>query len=195
MDEEVLVDIKPVKLSKPALLAIAQIVRASADLEDVINLWICKLTKLSQSKATVILGRSNISTKLEIAEALANICGEIELHKIIFDQNMANLLRCRNAVAHGHYIGKAKSGWIFSTSVTLGYEGDQVAKRAEAYSTRTLATVASVSAGRIALMDDILGLKPLRDKRQTQRLPEYQPGRKRKKASSKRKPPRKASQG
>jgi hypothetical protein len=188
MADEPLIDVAPAVLSKPAFAAIGRIVRACADLEDVLNLWICKLSGITEAQSTALLGRSPISTKLAIAEGLAKLCreGEIELHKLVFDSNMTRLLGCRNAVAHGTLVGKTKQGrYVFRTAHTLGYDRDSVAVRAEAYDTKTLAAIARISENRIAAMSGVLGLGSLRRRRNWRRLPEHRAGQQKRKPSPK----------
>ena len=186
----------PVKeLPDEALLAIAKIVRACADLEDVLNLWISKLAGTGQAKAAVLLGRSNISTKIAVAEGLANLSGtkSLRLHKAAFEDNISKLLTCRNAVAHGVCIGRDEEGsYGFMTNTTVSYEGIDLRRRADAYTVEELQEVARVGAMRVEFMDELLELQPLRDKRQWQHVPVLRVDRPQDKKASKPKPPRPA---
>lgn len=197
-DEPVLVDIKPAVLSQCALAAIGRVVRAGADLEDVINLWICKLAGMSESQAVILLGRSTISTKLAIAEGLAKLNDPpfLAAHKQVFDANMDRLLQCRNAVAHGTLVGKTPdSRYVFRTPKPLDYDGTKgvVATRAETYATKFLIAVADAAEKRIAAMPGFLGLEPLLEKRPTQNLEVIPVGRPQAKASAKPKRPQRSS--
>jgi hypothetical protein len=185
-----MVAIKPAKLTKAALLAIARIVRISADLEDILDLWMCKLAGTTQAQTQVLLGRSNISTKLAIADGLANLSGgdNLLLHNTVFDDNITRLLSCRNAVAHGVLVGKDPQGrFIFSTNTQLGYEGDELAKRAVAYGTDLLVSIADTAEMRVKVIDDLLELGPLRSKRKRQHLEELPEGQRRRQSASRRK--------
>lgn len=187
------VRVEPKSLDDDALLAIGKIVRAAADLEDVIDLWIFKLAKISEAEATVLLGRTNISKKLAVAEGLAKLRtgNETELHGLVFDGNMKRLLSCRNATAHGVLVGKTSDEkWAFLTSTTLAYDSGGVVKRSDAYSTATLQKIARVGAGRVALMDEILGLQPWREKRQWQEVEAHQEGQSQRKKDARPKRPR-----
>lgn len=169
----VIVKMSQEKITEDAFVAIGRIVRACADLEDVLNLWICKLSGLSEAASTAILGRTNISTKKSLALALAKLKGEafVELHNTAFDDNMSRLLTCRNAVAHGAYTGRTDDGkWSFLTATTVAYENGGLSKQSLAYSTEALAQIANAGTIKIGAMDRLLGLKPWRDKRQWQDL-------------------------
>lgn len=181
-------EIRNVRLSQVALTAIGRIVRVCADLEDLVNLWICKLAGTPESTTSVLLGRSNISTKINIAEGLANLSSaeSLRLHKRIFDDGITKLLACRNATAHGVLIGRTKAGvWMFNTATTVGYEGDTLHRRADGYKTNPLKGIASVCEERVRVIPNLLGLGPLRDKREWQHLPDYQPGQQKQKSSAK----------
>lgn len=176
-------------LTDEALSAIGAIVRVCADLEDIINLWICKLNRSAEAASTVILGRSAISTKLNIAESLAKLAGGevLELHKAAFDDNITRLLHCRNAVAHGILMGHTDEGrYVFGTNSTIGYEDHNLAQRAHAYSSGTLREIADAAKQRVAAMDGLLGLAQLRSRRQWHRLEEIPKGQTKAQSSAKR---------
>ena len=171
-----MVRLNSVPLSDEALSCIGLIVRACADLEDALNLWICKLSSADEAVSAVMLGRTNVSTKVALALGLAKLKGDetVTRHKEAFDVNLTNLLECRNAVAHGVYQGQTDAGhWTFMTASTLDYQGGALIKKSVAYSTKTLQVTAFSGAARVALLDDLLELKSLRDKRQWQEVEEH----------------------
>ena len=67
------VGVTPGALDDKALLVIARLVRACAELEDIVNLFICNLAEISESRMIVLLGKSAISKRVEIAEYLAKM--------------------------------------------------------------------------------------------------------------------------
>lgn len=166
--------ITPRELDDDELLVIGRIVRAAADLEDCLNLWICKLLKCDEAGSAVILGRSNIATKITIALGLAKLTGKraTELHEEAFDEAIDQLLSCRNAVAHGAFAGETDDGWIvFVTNVNSDYTEANLVRRADSFTVGNLNVIAHGAERRVSQLDDLLGLRALRDKRRWQQAP------------------------
>lgn len=181
-------------LSDDEHLVIGRIVRASADLEDCLNLWICKLSDIDESRAAVLLGRTNISTKLATAEALSKLRagGAPELHRKAFGPPVDQLLQCRNAVAHGALAGETDdSHLLFVTNVNTEYKEAELQRRADAYSIGTLNVIAMGAELLVSRLDDLLGLAALREKRLWRQIPVQQAGPpKGKKGAKPRRPPK-----
>lgn len=77
---------------------------AFAELDDLLTLCICNLAEINESRAVVLLGRTAISRKLEMAGYLANLYGPwiTKLQNDTFkNEAFTNCLKCRNTVAHG----------------------------------------------------------------------------------------------
>lgn len=112
------VHLKKAELTEPMFLAIGKLVRAMAEIEDMVDLHICNLVGLSESQTMVILGRTAVTRKLEIAERLALLRDDaaIQVHKSVFDDNYNDLVNCRNAVAHGTLMGEANGKLYFLAS-------------------------------------------------------------------------------
>jgi hypothetical protein len=177
--------------------AIGRIVRACAELEDCVNLWITKLAGAGEPVATVFLGRSNVSTKIAIAEGLASLKGgeTLALHKAHFGQNVNNLLSCRNAVAHGAFVGVTPSGSLtFLTNTTVGYGDDHsLDRKCFGYKPATLNAIAEAGLGIVGTLDDALGIGALRKKRRSKPLPAPQVDQQKGKRGAKPKRPPQAS--
>jgi hypothetical protein len=188
-DDPNLVDVSPGTLSNDALITIARIVRVCAELEDTLNLWICKLSKSSEAATSILLGRSPISTKVSIAAALAQFTDDAtyDMHKQAFNEGTQRLLSCRNAVAHGVLIGQTSKGYAFGTSANTDLEPSILWRRVDVFSAETLADMAESGELFLRITNILLGLKPLRDKRQWQRLPEIRRDQPKQKSASKRK--------
>jgi hypothetical protein len=122
------VHLKKTRLTKPPLLAIGKLVRAMAEIEDMVDLHICNLAEISESKATILLGRTAVTRRLEIAEALATLRPDsaLQVHKTAFNELYFDLVDCRNAVAHGTLLGKGDDGRLyFLTSNTGKPQGER----------------------------------------------------------------------
>lgn len=185
VDAPNMVDLSPEPIPDDVALAIGRIVRLCADLEDCLNLWICKLAGTTEATSALVLGRSNLNAKVAIAQSLSKVSGERseQLHKKTFGSpGMRRLLDCRNAVAHGAYAGLTdRGGYVFVTNSTVDYNDGGITRRADAYTIPTLGMIYAAAAMRIEDFDVILGLRALRKKRQWRRVlerPEHQPSRK-----------------
>lgn len=183
-------------LNADELVVIGRIVRASADLEDCLNLWICKLMRCDEAASAVILGRSNISTKIAIAKGLAQMHGKgaHELHEAAFGSPVDQLLSCRNAVAHGAFAGDTDDGYmLFVTNVNVGYKEANLERRADAYNVSNLEVIALGAERLVGRLDDRLGLGALRKKRLWQHAPARPMDQPKGKRGAKPKPPQKPS--
>ena len=101
--------LKPAKLPQKTLVEIGRIVRAVAEIEDLVDLHICNLAGLSESKATVLLGKTAITRRLEMAKYLAQMLPQeaLDIHNAAFGTvEFLDIVECRNAVAHGKLLGK-----------------------------------------------------------------------------------------
>jgi hypothetical protein len=98
------------RIPPAAMTAIGRIVRAFAEIEDIINLHIGKLAGTTEGITAIFLGRMGISAKIQMALYLAQLHrqGAPELHNQLFDVSFSDALACRNAVAHGVFLGKKK---------------------------------------------------------------------------------------
>jgi hypothetical protein len=125
------VHLKKAKLTRPLFLAIGKLVRAMAEIEDMVDLHICNLAELSESKAFILLGRTAVTRRIEIAEALAILRTDDahKVHKRMFDERYSDLVDCRNAVAHGTLIGKGEGRLYFLSSNPGGKPNDGRAPR------------------------------------------------------------------
>lgn len=165
--------VEPAQLDDAALLAIGRLIRACAEIEDCVNLFICNLAEINESKLLVLLGRTPISKKASIAEYLAkmNTKEAQELAEWAFNPNFFNTFKCRNAVAHGKLLGRNDEGaWSFVTSDTEAPDGPSAIQLALSVTTEYLEQVAEAAEKAIPLLEDRLKLKVLREGRYTRDL-------------------------
>ncbi len=112
-------DVRFYEYDTEALVAIGTIVRAFADIDSFLPIYIANLIDADPSKVAIILGRAAISAKIECAGHLAGIKSEKAKgkHNLVFNKKFHDLLRCRNDVAHGELIGINESDQIcFATT-------------------------------------------------------------------------------
>jgi hypothetical protein len=90
--------------------AIGRLVRVASEFEDVVLLYISRITGNRMHVLHTLLGQAPISKKIEAARYLATI--ESEHDKEVFDKAFGkeweDFNTCRNAVAHGRYVGMVK---------------------------------------------------------------------------------------
>lgn len=118
-------------------IAIGRIIRAIADLEDCITLFIMQLVGISESEAGLMLGKLGIKARRECAENLAKVNGagaQEAFAKGLGGSTIIEAIDCRNAVAHGIYRGRSKDGHlVFLTDKKIGIEGASVQRISEGY--------------------------------------------------------------
>lgn len=179
------------QLDNDALLAIGRIVRACAELEDMLTLFICNLAEISEGKALIMLGRTPFSARSNIAHYLAKMNSQqaLEIYRRTFESSVKNGVECRNAVAHGILLGLNQNGeYGFLTSKTSEPEGSAAIQLVACYSTKTLQSIADALEVRLPSFENILKIGSLRDKRRGQSLQGHRKGQARQQRSAKQKP-------
>jgi hypothetical protein len=165
--------ITPVKLSADTLTSIGRLVRAWAEIEDLITLFICKSMGLNESQSVLLIGKQGISRKLQIAAyiAKADSPAAAALHAHIFGDKFYDLHHCRNAVAHGVLLGKTEAGTIaFLTSKTdEPLDGGAIIEVAS-FTEETIAACARIAEAAIPKIEKTLKLSALREIRLQQTL-------------------------
>jgi hypothetical protein len=116
--------IRPSKLPSSVLLGVGRLVRAFADIEDSLDIHLCRLASIKEAAAVVLLGRSSISAKVEKALAMARLHNKQmeQLTQALFaDSSFKEAKHCRNAVAHGVLLGQwgTPRHFAFLTSTQL----------------------------------------------------------------------------
>ena len=158
--------VTPYTLTDADLLAIGRIVRGCAEIEDIIDAHLCQVADISPGQLLIFLGRSNMRSKLAMAEQLAKVKSKaaFEAHRTCFNHEaFSGLVKCRNAVAHGVLLGKLPDGAIlFRTATANKTDDDTVAIKAIPYSPDDLQTFAKISAELIPQFDKILRTTKLR---------------------------------
>jgi hypothetical protein len=190
-------EIKPYLLTKGQVLAIGRIIRACAEIEDIINLHLHRLAGIKEGLAIIMLGRLPVSARIKLAESLAMGRGSktLEIHKACFDNDAyRDVMRCRNTVAHGWLLGLTDDNWIaFQVQETSGVEEGRVQTVVNAYKRRELFKIAGMAERLIPRLEQNLGLQALREKRRSPTLVPHLKSRTRVQRKAKRAPRRPAS--
>jgi hypothetical protein len=182
-------NLHPAKLDDRALLAIGRLVRACAEMEDLVNLFICNLAGISESQMVVLMGRSAITRRVEIAEYLAKMKGPgaTKLADWAFNPGFWETLQVRNAVAHGVLLGLTDEGtWSFLTSKIEPPTGDAASLVVASYSTPYLEALGAAAEASIPLLEKHLQLETQRAARQGKPLSPHRKAQPQRKPSAKR---------
>lgn len=157
------------RLGKGEFAAIGRLVRACADIEDLVTLYIAKLMGVKEGMVVVALGTTPFSKRLSIAGYLAKVHGSREeaLFKTCFHSDFSDLTTCRNAVAHGTLLGQSKDGrWAFLTPKTENPEAPgSTVQVVISYRKRDIELHADGAEMGVSIIEQTLGLQPLRDTR------------------------------
>ena len=175
-------EIKPVTLSDSVYQAMGRIIRAFAEIEDIVGLHLCETASLNEGQLLFLMGRASISDKITKVLALASAKGgELErVTKECFDRSEFRALqRCRNVIAHGFLLGETEAGKIAfrTTSITdmdMTYLGVEVAT----YEPSAFADFALIAESVLGQMERVLRVDTLRAERRAQALlshPKAQP--------------------
>jgi hypothetical protein len=183
-------------LDDRTLLAIGRIIRACAEIEDTINLFICNLANISESTMVVLLGQTPISKRVEIAQYLAKMRPD-EASKAaehVFTDAFFSLLHCRNTVAHGVLLGRTQDGsWAFLTSRTQPPIVGSAFQEALVYSPKSLGEFAATAEQAIPRLEQFLRIEGPRRSRHERPLSPHRKGLRQQKQASGPKPPRSPS--
>ncbi len=160
--------VKAGRIDDATLHSIGRLIRATAEIEDIVDCFICVLADLNESKTSILLGKTAITRRLEIAESLSKLRTD-EAHKIYkeaFPAEIADILECRNAVAHGILLGIGDGHeYAFITSLTNSVRGDAAVRIVVNYSPATIRNIADKAEAMIPYLEKRLLVQGLRSER------------------------------
>ena len=191
------VKLKQARLTIKVLTSIGRLVRACAELDDILTLYICSLAEVSESHGAILLGRTPVSKKVEIAQYLAKMRGKIitEVHGNLFNTRYDEAIECRNVVAHGVFRGKGEDGRLyFRTSKSDEPIGKAAGKRVYGYTPNTINAIAISAEKLVPIFEKTLMLSALREKRLQQPVGAHPKGLSQSRRTSTPKPPRRSLQ-
>ena len=124
-------ELGPRKMSSETMQNIGIIIRTFSDIEEFLTLIITQDLKITELKVHILLGRLIISKKINKIQSLLALDGKDEKFSRVFDSEFSNLLKIRNVLAHGFYLGPAEvdgqTAHIFRTSDLKEIGGDEEA--------------------------------------------------------------------
>ena len=157
--------LKAGKIDDLTLHGIGRLIRATAEIEDIVDCFISNLAGLSESRTLIMLGRTAITRRLEIAEMLAKVRTDKahSAYKEAFPAEFADLLECRNAVAHGVLIGVTdQAEFAFLTTPTGSTEGESSMRIVASYNSATILNFADKAEAMIPWLEQRLKVQELR---------------------------------
>lgn len=168
-------ELKPYVLELVEEAIVGKIIRACAELDDIVTLWLCECAQLSEGHLIFLAPRMQITAKIEAAGKFAKFRGGDweSRHKEAFcHEDFQALIKCRNIVAHGSLLGKDSDGGIvFRVPEYLGEKIDEgIAVEAFSYSTEQLANFAGLAQVWVKEFEEGLKLQSLREKRRERPL-------------------------
>ena len=166
--------LKPYRITNATYNAMGRVVRAFAEIEDILTLHLCALSNISEGQVLILLGATPLSKKLKIARQFAVARGESACE--LFDgwfgtAGFQAALACRNVVAHGVFLGQTETGQLaFRTMKTLNADETTVGAEVVCYDTNAFLEVASSAELAIPNLEKGLQLQALRETRREQSL-------------------------
>lgn len=160
-------------LPPEAVLEIGRIIRSTAEIEDIVSLAVGKYAKITESATMVMMGRSAIRTRLQILQALASAVDEHKSGPLdwLLGGNFTALTACRNAVAHGVFMGAdPKGNFCFITARIVDSENGGSVQAVKGYDLEALRFMATAGETVLPMLEHGLGLEALRQRRREQPL-------------------------
>jgi hypothetical protein len=176
--------IQPYALPDDVLLAMGRLIRAFAEIEDIITLHLCSVADISEGQAVLLLGRLAMSKKLTMAYTFAAARGgdnKARLDGCFDNDEYKACLKARNVAAHGLLLGLTEEGKIaFRTVETTSASLDAVGLEAISFELEAFEIYAGMAENAIPQIEDRLGVQALREERRLRDLgghPKAQPTR------------------
>jgi hypothetical protein len=184
-------NLRPGKLDDATFHSIGRLIRATAEIEDIVDCFIANLAGLSESRVQIFLGRTAITRRLEMAETLAKIRtdGALAAYKEAFPAEFNDVLECRNTVAHGILLGSTDLGeFAFLTTPTGSVEGESTMRIVAAYHPLTILNFAQKAEAMVPWLEERLKVQEMRAERLQRPLMPHPKAQDRGRATQKRPP-------
>lgn len=185
--------VKPYSLSNEELLDIGRLVRACAEIDDIINLHLYNLADITEGTGIILLGRMPTSARLNLVEAFAKSKGpeQVESYRQAFgNEHYKAIIRCRNTVAHGTLMGVTDNDLVaFQVQDTQGVGDNKVITTVNAYSHDAFGQFAGQAEDIIPQMETKFGLRALRENRRAPTLSPHSKSQPKEPRKARRRPP------
>lgn len=102
----------PAEIDDETALQMARIIRAVAEVENLIIFYFMSLSGFNESQALAVIGQNQISTNISKCGDLADIKGQSfkVAHDATFNDAWRDVLFIRNVIAHAHLLGMTEKG-------------------------------------------------------------------------------------
>lgn len=148
-DKRESLDLTPYELSEEQLLAIGRIVRAFAEIEDYVQLFVFAAAGLTFGQGITLVGRRSISGKLELAKRFAASKGGNIAHNydaLFGDGRFRKLIDVRNTFVHGRLLGQIPDGRVaFQVADILTEDPEFTSMKVHAFAPGAIAAAATES--------------------------------------------------
>ena len=162
-------EIEAVDLPIAALLCVGRIIRAVAEIEDIVTLYLSALAKLSDGHAIILFGRDGYVKKVDLARKFATAHGQEKLNEFklhLENDAIRNVIEMRNVLAHGSYLGRTEDGrWAFRTVRQLELRSTEVVVEAASFGDQDFEHCATTSEQLVDILETELRVKGARQRR------------------------------
>lgn len=160
---------KPCVIDDETLKHIGKLIRACAEIEDVITQHIRNIARLDEWRVSVILGQMAISSKIRLARKFEGVWDASlkEMHQKQFNDDFLEILDVRNCLAHGSLLGWSdEEGYHFLTDKEPHANGEENQFRITvAFKPDVIAKVADIAERVIPQLEKNLRVEELRKRR------------------------------
>lgn len=154
--------LSPFVISEPMYTAMGRLLRACAEIEDIVGLHLGRLGGLTEGQVLVLMGRSSISRKLKAARQFAAAHGGEVLtsHDNCFENpTLRAVILARNVAAHGILLGATDDGRVaFRVESEPKIDTDMVSIATETYEPTAFADFAEIAEDAITQLHEQLKL-------------------------------------
>lgn len=173
--------LQKIPIDDGTLATIGRLVRGIAELDNCVDCFVMCLAEISETNAIHLLGRQGISAKISLCFHLARARDDSALshHKRVFSSEMNAIIKARNVVAHGRYLGKdSDDNYCFMSSEAHVSEENKYGVSVYGYPADLLRTYADIIEETLPEIENVLQIAELRRAHLQQSLNPHPKGRK-----------------
>ncbi|TCQ06222.1 hypothetical protein [Sphingomonas sp. PP-CC-3A-396] len=156
--------LRPFQITEPMFTAMGRLLRACADIENVVTMHLGRLGGFSEGQLLVLIGRSSITKKVKAARqfALAHGPDQVATHDMCFDNHAFRaIIRGRNVAAHGVLLGLTDDDRVaFRIETEPKVDSDMVSIETLTFAQDAFATLAATAESAVPRLKAELELKP-----------------------------------
>jgi len=191
-------DLEPYELTNADLIAIGKLVRATAEIEDLVNGWLSQVSGIPLVAINHLIGKAGLASRVGLAQKFAQARGpnSLLIHNGLFETDrFRSIFKIRNTVVHGALLGLSETGqmtFLVSDPGEMREDGS-VPNIAIGVKQKDILLAAEMAEGQIPIMETALRLRAWRAERRKQVLEPHSKSQGRR--QPKQKPPQRSSPG